>query len=907
MALARDNDRVNTLAAVFVFGLTALVFIQFAPFRGAMVGAVDVTTRLTSPYVEELESYTRPQNTLQTDQTDTIAMVASFWRDVQHGQLKMWEPDIGTGVPLGGVIYTYVWSPFYWPGVLVPPPALTSFAAWFALWVAQLGAWALARRLGIGWIGSVLVGVAYGFSGPVTASLLRINETALAPWVILAVHVLISHRRRHSVAPVAGLSVAVAAMWLSGFPAASVFTLYAAAAIAIATAARLFRRDWRTLLQRLALTAAGLVGGTILVAPLLLPSYEFLSASEALARSFGPNHAAGFVLFGTSVSGRILGTFPGRDWWWPDRGYSNTFEASMTIGAVVLLFLFVGAISRRCRPSPEASRTIGRVYMPLGLVIFVGTFLGGPVLGALEELPFVGSNSFGRSRFLLSLVLALAAGNALDGVVRSRDDSSPRDVYFRGFALMAVVAGVWSAGLVLRRAAEEGFLDRAVRALVVPGICLVAGVILGAILLTKSTWLRSATTSGLFGLAIVALVVVELQWGAWGFVPVVDRQEGFYPYHSSFDLMTPGVTEGMWRFAGTDLSVIRPNEAAWLGMSDLRASSPTSQTYRQLMRAIDPDVFSQARLRTWFTSALDPSSPGLDRSAVRYIVAPGVNGVLDAVPKEQIPLVDGSVFLDEGETAARGLRWSFESDRCLGGFITVRSPDGVVAREPLWRIGNRPFGGPVDVALPDIKQPMRLNVSVTGCGVVLPAEVTVLRALPGSRIRALSAVGAVYYERLDARPRVELAGAVMGISDPDARLEWLVTSKAADTVILNDEQPLTRLGGGSVKILNEDGNNLTIEVHSQGRGFLVVRDSNAPGWQAIINGEPADILSADHAYRSVEVPGGRSIVTMSYRPHSCDLGLWLAGAVCAIFAVWAIHGHLTIRSSTSAPPPSERP
>ena len=230
-----SRRRVLDVATILLFGFAALVFIGFAPIRGSTVGAVDVVTQQTSPYLESREVFQRSRNPIQTDQTDGIALAATFWRDMQRGEIRMWEPNLGTGAPLGGVVYTRVWSPFYWIGVLVPPNVLTSWAAWLAIWTAQVGAWCLARRLGVGHIGAMLAGIAYGFSGSVTALLFRVNETALAPWVLLAVHLVVSKRSPVRLRAVLGLAVAVALTWLGGFPAGTIMILYAAAAVAIGT------------------------------------------------------------------------------------------------------------------------------------------------------------------------------------------------------------------------------------------------------------------------------------------------------------------------------------------------------------------------------------------------------------------------------------------------------------------------------------------------------------------------------------------------------------------------------------------------------------------------------------------------------------------------------------------------
>ena len=48
------------------------------------------------------------------------------------------------------------------------------------------------------------------------------------------------------------------------------------------------------------------------------------------------------------------------------------------------------------------------------------------------------------------------------------------------------------------------------------------------------------------------------------------------------------------------------------------------------------------------------------------------------------------------------------------------------------------------------------------------------------------------------------------------------------------------------------------------------------GWRATVNGRPAQVLRANHAFRAVAVPAGSGRIVFTYWPKSLTIGLILA-------------------------------
>lgn len=65
---------------------------------------------------------------------------------------------------------------------------------------------------------------------------------------------------------------------------------------------------------------------------------------------------------------------------------------------------------------------------------------------------------------------------------------------------------------------------------------------------------------------------------------------------------------------------------------------------------------------------------------------------------------------------------------------------------------------------------------------------------------------------------------------------------------------------------------VAIEAKASGPALLVLSDSHYPGWRAMVDGEPAEILRANGLYRAVVLSEGSNEVVFEYVPGSVRLG-----------------------------------
>ncbi|MBZ0300504.1 MAG: YfhO family protein, partial [Anaerolineae bacterium] len=120
----------------------------------------------------------------------------------------------------------------------------------------------------------------------------------------------------------------------------------------------------------------------------------------------------------------------------------------------------------------------------------------------------------------------------------------------------------------------------------------------------------------------------------------------------------------------------------------------------------------------------------------------------------------------------------------------------------------------------------------------------------------------------------------------------------AEALVSADWQPLRQahlLGEGDCPALAEDAtstgrvlgiddqvNRLTLTVETETGGWLVLADTDYPGWLAEVDGVPVEIERANLAFRAVEVPAGAHMVLFAYRPAWLLLGLFISLAALVI-------------------------
>jgi hypothetical protein len=175
-------------------------------------------------------------------------------------------------------------------------------------------------------------------------------------------------------------------------------------------------------------------------------------------------------------------------------------------------------------------------------------------------------------------------------------------------------------------------------------------------------------------------------------------------------------------------------------------------------------------------------------------------------------------------------------------------------------------------------------LQVAGSG----ADIQVVTVSPvNDGLRLVSTGEATIYERPDALDRIRWAGTSTVEPDPDRSIELLESASAAE-VVLDKPGPVVAGSSANVTVLEDSGDTIRVDVDADGDGYLVVADALDGSFRAAVDGEPAELRLADHAYVAVAVPGGRHVVTLTYaRPGGASgpIGSGVAALVVLGLAV----------------------
>jgi len=150
----------------------------------------------------------------------------------------------------------------------------------------------------------------------------------------------------------------------------------------------------------------------------------------------------------------------------------------------------------------------------------------------------------------------------------------------------------------------------------------------------------------------------------------------------------------------------------------------------------------------------------------------------------------------------------------------------------------------------------------------------------GLHLYALADPLPMYFVASAARPAASAAAAEQIAREPGFQAKGGVALEAHGA-------PMAGARGEVLEVRATPGR-LEMAVLADRPSFAVVREAQAPGWSAWVDGLPQRVLRADGRYRAVAIPAGASRVTMRYRPPHLGVALVMSAFCGATIAVlWA--------------------
>ena len=509
--------------------------------------------------------------------------------------IPLWNPYISGGRPYLANNQSAVFSLFNLPAYLLPFWKSLAVIAALKLFVAALGAFALARWLGMRFGGALLTGLVFAF-GTFFILLLGWNQPAIwavLPWMLILVGVT---ARRPALLPGAGLAILVALSYFGGHAETTFHVLFVALAFFV------FRLllHWRTerlapraLIRPAAAFALALIAGTAVAAVVILPLGELLLQSDEYGRRAGEtsDYWPRKYLFGLFL----------HDYWGRSSQGSN-IEPFMQLrgwyaGAVTLMLAPAALLIR-----PTATRIAVALFALFCVIMVIGI---PPLFDLVERLPGFSSTHQQPMIVFFVLCLGLLAGWGLDELSARRDALPREGIVLAVAAVIFLVPLLWMVGAGkltatgLRTALEVawGFADPPVptsgespEADIVRMSALLQwlplaflGLVLIALRLRGRGSLRLTAT--VFVAATLALLAVDLFRANMGYNPAITKEEAVMPETDATRYLQSRTPN---RFAGLGLTPFDPlpaDQTMNFGLYDARGYDyPTEGRYDKLWR-----------------------------------------------------------------------------------------------------------------------------------------------------------------------------------------------------------------------------------------------------------------------------------------------------------------------------------
>ncbi|MBA7694391.1 hypothetical protein ES703_103000 [subsurface metagenome] len=105
--------------------------------------------------------------------------------------------------------------------------------------------------------------------------------------------------------------------------------------------------------------------------------------------------------------------------------------------------------------------------------------------------------------------------------------------------------------------------------------------------------------------------------------------------------------------------------------------------------------------------------------------------------------------------------------------------------------------------------------------------------------------------------------------------------------------------GSAVNIEDYSDKEVKVSVDLTGDGFLVLTDTNYPGWNVYVDGRKGRILQANYLFRAVALDKGRHNVIFKYEPLSFRKGLYISLFTLLLIIIFGVRSLILVAIPTT--------
>ncbi|MEO7793365.1 MAG: YfhO family protein, partial [Thermoanaerobaculia bacterium] len=565
-----------------------------APWAGGSAPAAGVPDPAPGPATGVPEAQGR--HVLGNPELGDITYQVEPWllflrNELRAGRLPFWNPHQSSGAPYWSNGSSAPLFPLHWLFALLPVELGLFLLPWLRVAIGALGAYGLARQIGIGRDGARLAAVIYPLSGRLVSFMLfpMANALCLVPWIFLAVERLAEGGREAKkawalLAALAGLEL------LAGHPETAFFT---AAACALYLLFRGSAEPWFRVWARV---VSAWVVGLLLSAVALVPLAFTIVQTDRWREAAGASEISlatilglwlRFVLpnaFGQATDGNFWGAF--------------LYVPTTVYAGALTLPLAVAALLRRAIQAPQDRALDRRLRALAGMVVvcLLASYHFPGVRELLLATPVVQKMLHHYLLLGVELGLALLAGAGLERWLAGER----RGLLLGALLPLAGLAFGWAAfhddwsahGQIPEELAATG-LAIALPLLVLAGLAL------------SPVWRRRLAP------LVVLLALTDLAWAHAGINPALPAGD-LYRRTPAIDFLAAQPE----RIAAVG-TALRPNAAMVFGLFDVRGDD--SLKLSRYEAVYGPELASPHP--TYFRPIENWQSPWLDRFGVRWVLA----------------------------------------------------------------------------------------------------------------------------------------------------------------------------------------------------------------------------------------------------------------------------------------------